>query len=828
MRLVKTKTVTVLSLLFLYSLSARGQKVITGTVKDEMNGAGIPFASLSFKKTGKGKMADSTGSFRWAVASFSQDTIEITAIGYQDLFLPVDGSSPDTLKLDIKLVRGKLSSEIVIRKKVNRGLLLWKRIIAKKDVNDPWHLENFSYEQYSKLEFDLKNIDKEKAESMGLLKPFGFVLDHIDTTEGYAYLPAYLSETVSDCYYQGKPVKRREVIKGVKTTGIKNESYTSFLRNMDGRINVYKNFIQLFNVPFVSPLSDQGDEYYKYKLIDTQYVQSKRIIHFSFTPLREGQKTFDGECWVHDTSYAVQKIVLHLSKEANINLVNSVTIKQECSLLNDSTWFMTKAQFIADFTLLGKNAISVIGRKSATYKNINLNNVAVADELALNRQADETLLPEHASLQGEKFWSDARHEELSKSEQSIYHMMDTLTKHPRFKWYTRIIELVTIGTLDIGKFEIGPVYNWVSSSSVEGLRTRFDLSTNKKFSKKLIFTSYVAYGFQDQRWKGRIKGKYLFNKSPRMYVLGYFSNDFDYGQEYLGEFINDNFFAFAVRRGGIPVKFINLKEYKLDFFKEWRPGVSILATTKHKQYTPLVNLPDSLHFPPAKGQAFTSFEMSLTARFAYLEKFLENSFARLSLSSAYPIVEAKYTRGISGVYGSSYDYQKISGSVNYHWKLPPFGKMDVGVFASKTYGTLPYMFLDIAPGNEMYYYNKFSFNMMNRYEFIHDQYGGFSIDHNVGSGLFRFIPATRKWKWRQFWTAKGMWGTIGDENRALNFNTGAPFRSLDGKSYMEVGTGIDNIFKVIRVDCIWRLPQPSIYGTTKPRFGIFGSLKVGF
>ncbi|HYG49955.1 MAG TPA: hypothetical protein VD905_03585, partial [Flavobacteriales bacterium] len=150
------------------------------------------------------------------------------------------------------------------------------------------------------------------------------------------------------------------------------------------------------------------------------------------------------------------------------------------------------------------------------------------------------------------------------------------------------------------------------------------------------------------------------------------------------------------------------------------------------------------------------------------------------------------------------------------------------VFGGRTLGTLPYLYLDIAPGNETYYYNRFAFNMMNRFEFIHDKYAGINFEHNFGNGLFRFIPFTRKLKFRQFWTAKTLWGGLSEKNKQLNFVNGAPFQSLDGKTYLELGTGVDNILKVLRVDLIWR-PLPRSRSAVNPqRFGVFGSFRFAF
>ena len=45
---------------------------------------------------------------------------------------------------------------------------------------------------------------------------------------------------------------------------------------------------------------------------------------------------------------------------------------------------------------------------------------------------------------------------------------------------------------------------------------------------------------------------------------------------------------------------------------------------------------------------------------------------------------------------------------------------------------------------------------------------------------------------------------------------------------MEIGTGVDNIFKVLRVDFIWRVLPTGIPTTAKERFGVFGSFRLAF
>jgi hypothetical protein len=110
--------------------------------------------------------------------------------------------------------------------------------------------------------------------------------------------------------------------------------------------------------------------------------------------------------------------------------------------------------------------------------------------------------------------------------------------------------------------------------------------------------------------------------------------------------------------------------------------------------------------------------------------------------------------------------------------------------------------------------------------------------------VFRLFGPTRKLKFRQFWTAKLLWGSLSEENKRINFvdgyfdeatmkfnpDTGKgwfAFQTLQDKTYMELGTGVDNILKVFRIDFIWRV-LPSTPTSYAKRFGIFGSFKIQF
>jgi hypothetical protein len=802
------------------------QKIISGVVKDIHSGERIPFASVQFQRSAIGKLTDSSGSFVFLLAHWPSDTILITSVGYQPYSLFIPGNR-DSLAVEISLERGTFIEGASVKTKVNKGLFLWKKIVQNKPRNDKFRYDNFAYEVYNKLELDIKNLDFEKVAKLGPLKPVTDLLTgNIDTSEGKPFLPAYLTESLSDYYYQKKPLKRREVIKAVNTNGVKNESMVQFLGNMDQNVNVYNNYILVMNRRFISPASENGDAFYNYRVLDTQVVNKNRYYHLVFTPKRHGENTFEGDCWVHAGTFAIQKMNLRLGKDANVNFVENLSMIQEYRLLDDSTtWFLAKDKFVVDVNPMGKEKLSFIGRKTTTYRNILVNDSSIIRELNKNKILEEIITLPHSQEKDGEYWTDNRHEALSKSEQGIISMIDTLTNAPVFKKFTNTLTFIGTGYLNTGNFQLGPWYNWVSANSWEGFRVRFDLGTNYKFDRKFWWHTYLAYGFMDKKLKGKAEMFYLPQKDPRTYLYGSYVKDLDFGQSYYGEVTTDNIFTLAIRKSGIPVKFMKIEEKRFEFFHETRSGFSALLETVHKQFEPLKNIPPKDSFPTTRGEPLTSFELSLRLRFAYLEKFLENNFFRYSIGSPYPIPEIRITQGIPGVGKSAYRYTKISGSIRDFFRLGSWGSIEFLAAAGGTFGTVPYTFLDIAPGNELYYYNKYAFNMMNRYEYLHDRFAGLSVEHNIGNGIFRFVP---KLKFRQFYTIKTLWGSLSDANKELNMKTGSGFQTLDGKTYLELGTGIDNILKVLRIDFIWRVLPTPLPEQANRRFGVFGSFRLSF
>jgi hypothetical protein len=806
-------------------------KKISGTIRDKQSDEPIPFASVVFSINKRGVQTDSAGYFILELTNVSpKDSIQIFSVGYRKLVIPLS-RIPDSLNLSFKIEVLPPDGEAIVKSKYNRSLWFWRKIMAHKEMNNRTRWDSYSYEIYNKLEMDLNNVRAEKLQNNILLKPLKFVFSYVDSAENSKpYLPVYLSETLSDYYYQKSPERIHEVIKAVRTNGVENESLIKELGGMYQNVNVYNNFIPVFDKEFISPFNTHGDNYYNFKLADTAYLRGKRLVHLRFTAKRKGENTFEGDCWVNDTSFALQKVTMRPSPDANINFIEGLSIIQEYRLINDSIWFLYKDRFVADIAPIANGRLGIKGRKTATYEHVILNDtVAVKDLKTTIKIQQVDLMPDKSNLP-DSFWVHNRHEPLNKDENTVYKVLDTLTKNPTYIFYRDLAEVLVKGTKDYGNIRIGPWFNWLSANNREGYRFRFDLSTNNGFNKKLFLTGYMAYGTKDGLWKGGGEAKYIFDKLNWSYLKVGYKYDLDNGQMYYNQLGTDNLLATIFRRPNIPFKFQQLEQKSVEYFKETKSGFGYGISGTSKKYTALENLPGKEYFTSKGTDPFNTFETQVHLRFAYLERNLvDDAGNRYSLGTVYPIVDFRYTKGINKVIGSNYDYDKFDLSVSQTTKISPYGTLFYNLFAGKVNGTIPYQMLDIIPGNEMYYFNRYAFNLMNRFEYLADQYAGFTVEHNFGTGIFKFFPLTRKLKFRQFWTARGVTGTLTDENKQLNFVGNYPYRSLDNKWYVEVGTGVDNILKFFRVDLVWRVVSPEpINGTTRNHFGVFGSFRLAF
>lgn len=798
------------------------QTVITGKVTDELTNEAIPFATIIFKGSTIGTNTDFDGNYRLNSTS-PTDSILCTIIGYKPVVMHV--KKGQTQIINIVLSTNQIEfQEVIIRPGENPALQIIRNIIEHKSENDPSKLRTYQFEVYNKLEFDITNIN-DKLKNKKILKPFNFIWNNIDSSETNSkpFLPFFISESLSDVYFKSNPKDKREIIKASKISGLENATVTQFLGDMYQKVDIYENFIDLFGKSFISPTSNIGTLYYKYYLLDSTIIDSKWCYKIKFRPRRPEELTFLGELWVNDTTWAIKKIDMRISAKANINWVEDMAIVQEYSYFNNQQWMLSKDKLVVDFAAKDEGT-GFIGRKTTSYRDFHINEQQI-DSIFKNR--DNIIVKKDAGEKSTSFWDSSRHDSLSNRELQIYHMVDTIKTLPVFQTYVNLITLFFTGYKDIGKIELGPYYTFYSFNKIEGNRFRIGARTSDDFSTKLQLEGYVAYGLKDERYKYGGGIKFKINDKPRQFIGVNYKNDVQQLGQSDNAFQEDNLLSSLFRRNPAS-RLNNIEIYKAWYEIEWGPGLSNRITYQHSVFKPLGDLNINYYYNNNTADIRNSYEtteLNLYFRFAYREKFVSGKIDRVSLGSDYPILQVNYTQGLKGVEQGDFNYQKINAKVDDLLRLAPFGYAYWALSGGRVWGKVPYPLLEIHPGNETYFYDYAAFNLMNYFEFVSDYYlTGTAVQHFDGF-FFNKIPLMRKLQWREIAQVKAVWGGINQRNLDILENKKA-FTTLRAKPYVEVGAGIENIFKILRFDFIWRLAY--LENENISNYGIRASLQLTF
>ncbi len=797
---------------------------VSGRVYDPLTGEPISFATLLFTGTTVGKNADINGNYS-IETNLMVDSLKATFIGYLPASVKVKRGQTQTIDIAMRVNKFDLP-EVTINAGENPAIILLKKVLDNKPNNDRDRLQAYNYEAYNKIEFDINKVT-EKFTKRRLFKPFKFVFDYIDSSGSnqLPFLPVFLTESVSDVYYRKNPILKKEIVKASKISGVENKTVSQYLGDLYSNINIYDPYIYLFSKGFVSPISGVAQAYYKYMLVDSMYLNDKWCYKITFHPRRKQELTFAGDFWVHDTTFAIRKVNMHITGDANINFIEDLAFVQDYDYVLDRQWMLTKEVLVVNLApteTKSKETTGFIGRKTTFYRNFELDQPK--DE-SFFRDGNEVILKEDAYTKGAAFWDSTRGETLADREQNIYKMIDTIQTVPAYKTWTNLVYLAATGYKEVGLFEIGPIFTFLSGNQVEGIRLRVGGQTSNKFSTRLILSGYTAYGTKDDKFKFGATARYFLSKDPRSLVGAEFKRDVEQLGKSPNAFADDNFFASIFRRS--PANRLNsIIQGKVYLDHEWMQGLSTRFTVSHSEYNPLGTLDYTYYTNDTKTDSSSQIinsELNVYVRYAHHERYVEGEVDRISLGTNWPIFHVMYSRGINLINGG-FNYNKIRFRIDDYLYPGNFGLFNYSIEAGKTWQVLPYPLLFIQPGNNTFVYDKYAFNLMNFYEFVSNEYVSFKAEHHFGGLFLDRIPALRKLKWREVASLSAVTGHLSEANKEILSNPDA-FFSLQ-KPYVEAGIGIENIFKVFRIDNIWRLTYLDNPGAT--RTAIFVSAKVSF
>jgi hypothetical protein len=809
-----------------------GQTKVSGIVLDNSNQP-IPYANIVFKGSNTGVVSNEDGRF-YIESPNNYSELIVSFVGFPDKIVKL----PKLVNFDFKVIltEGNNLKEVKIfagktSKKSNPALDILRKIWERRRKNGLKMFKQYQYEKYEKVEFDMNTIDSAFMKSK-IFKGMEFVFKNVDTSRvtGKTYLPIFINESLTDFYGDNENKRSKEILKANKNSGLgSGNGVNMFIKDLYNDYDIYDNYLNLFDKSFTSPLSKTGIDVYNYVLADTAVIDNKLCYNIVFYPRRKNELTFKGDFWVNDTTFAIKKITMAITKSANINWVKEIYLEQEYEVLNDSVFLPTRDYMMSDFALRKKEeSKGVYGKRTTLYRNFKFN-----EKKPDKFYKDEINYIDNAVYtRSDDYWDENRFEKLNKDERKIYAMIDTLKTVKRFKQLYSLVSILGSGYIEIPKWHLdyGPIFSTVGFNEVEGWRLRAGGRTYFGPNDLWRIQGYTAYGFEDNKFKYGISGKWMIDKKNRIILSGGNRRDVEQigasltstndvlGRSYASSGLfttGANGKLTSINLTTLAAEIEPIKNVTLQLGFSYRTLESASDTFKLDYYTDatLTNTKSKV----------TQSELNIQIEMTPKRKTIGYGVERRDIDSPFSRIFINYGQGFKGFINSDFDYQKIQLYYKQPIVIGAIGRSNFTMELGKTFGKVPLGLMSVVPGNQTLFIIDNTFSNLNFYEFVADQYATLQWEHNFQGKIFARIPYFRKLNLREIIGVRGVYGTVSDENIAINAS-GLPYLAPE-KPYWEYSAGIGNIFKVFRLDFAWRgnyrdVPDTSNF-TIKGSFGFY-------
>ena len=810
---------------------------VSGTLLIEGNEP-LQLVNVTVDSLGVGTITNLDGQFRLELPPGGHK-ISVRAIGFMpfDTTVAVGTQAVENLVFRLRTKEHVITEAVVIKARENPANRIIRNASKNRDKNRLQALDNYSCEVYTKTAITLNNITEEKLNSALWLRPARDFLRELkgdsavtDSNNRYK-LGLYLTEEIKQVEYH-KP-RKKELVVARKTTGIESNEST-FLTTLLANVDVYDNNIVIMEKAFLSPIATASLLNYRFYLFDTVVYGADSVFGMNIVPRNKYDPLFTGKIYIESGSWAVKKVDLWLASDPNINFVENVRVRQEYDKI-DTLWIPVVRDIEVDF----KNQddkIGVIGR-TVTFNTKYKLDVPTANDFFRGEAMD---IAEDADKKDSLYWVTNRASALEKSDKAAYRFIEQLKKRSIWKLISTINQFFTTGKKRLGPIDIGPYSKLVGFNQVEGVRVQFGVYTNFKFSERWYFGAQGAYGFKDKRFKYDVEAMYRFVKRPRL----------DLGFSRTQEVEQVGFKNYDVDGTGLlNTLLMRVPLTKLNYYTDntLRLRADILRNVygifylKTYNFTPAPTFPYFYQIENKLYSVYRYAETGFSLRISFKEEYVWKQNEKIYLPTPIPKFYVDYNYGIKGLLGGQFEYHKVSLSFTGRLKSSRFGWANYTVTVGQIFGTLPYPSLYVFTGNQSYVfdpngyywdaalsfigsnnrstiYDGVGFNLMYYYEFCADRYAVGAMDYHGEGWIFNKIPGWRwlmkKLKWRETASFRIGWGSLTEANRAMN--SPAPpnpelipemvvARAPDGIPYMEVGAGLENIFRIFRIDFIWRL-----------------------
>ena len=817
----------------------QAQITLEGKIVDEFNNP-MPFVNVYIKNTTNGMTTSNNGKF-FLTTEKNRGVLEISFIGFQTQTIKVN---KQTKYLNITLKEGSNELEEVIivtkpkkrlKKKENPAYRILKEIWKRKRKNGLDLVDHYQYKKHTSTEIGLNNLDTLFLKNI-FKKEYNEVIRQIkyDSDGINYYMPIYLSEQIANVYGDNKNNNIREDIEAEKEDGLGAQGFvfnrmaTTF-RNID----VFKNNINTLGKSFVSPLSTDGFATYDYVLYDSIVKNGKKLYNIYFFPIRDGDLAFQGNFWVVDKSFSIKKLKMKVHKSINLNFVRGLAYEKEFEVRNDSIYISTKNGYEGDFTFIDKNE----SNKGLTIKKTVLYNKYILDKpLTKDFYTQEIVKIRPDQYQKEDtYWESKENNENA----STYKLIKEVKEKKQIKNLTGLINTVASGYIRTNSnLQFGSLWTIFANNQIEGFRTKLGFRTFKTKDDRFRAKGYLAYGFKDKEMKYGITGRYLLSYKPRIAVgLAYQKDIEQLGSTLLNttQLLGTSFGTNALFSRGDNFFLSRTEKIATNFDYQIKNNLHLGVNLSHAKIQSASSKDFSIDYLDNDGNTQTkTIDVTSDIYLSFTPGRLIHGLGieRRLGGNIFPTLILNYRKGYKGFFNGTHSYEKLQFKYNQPILLDKFGTLDATLEAGKTFGTVPISLLSVVPANQSFSLVRNTFTLLNYYDFVTDAYLAGHFEHHFNGFILNRIPLLKKLNLRSLVTFRAAYGTISNDNIAINQSNikyNAP-----NKMYYEYSVGLENIgygnLRFLRVDAVWRSnytpPVGSIVAPT-PKFAIRIAIRPG-
>lgn len=708
-----------------------------------------------------------------------------------------------------------------------------------------------------RLTLSLANFDVTERWLQRLFPFFHKYVTH-SRIDGSPVLPLSIRDRVSDYAFNREDRKWREVIRYSRHTGLDQTlddgTMTVALEELFPEVDLYGRDVRLLNTHFATPLSREGLGQYKYYLTDTVITRGQLAQTVTFLPFVPSDPTFRGTLYFSVTD-PPRLLRSHFSVPdgANLNFVDSLTLSQEYDSTLPDRRQVREETLSLSFRLYWR-LLSLYAEQTRHYsdhRRITPGAAIAPQDSALYRSAHEI-----TDLSGDSLASTyAREtERMLASDRGLKDFLEEVKAIPLYRALLDVADMISLSyirtSFDRGKlfggsyFDIGPIQHLVAFNEVEGPRLRLGGRTTGFVSPRFFLEGYLAYGFRDRvlkhsatvSWSFMPKG-YFREEFPRDELQLTSSYDlFTPGQIYESGPEDNTYFYF-----GTP--YLSSRSYRnlwqLQYLHDYGSTLSLRIYLRHTTDKPAAH-----GFPYLRVErdgtlerqwSITDASAGVELRWAPGERIRPGSMERHSpfrnlIRREYPVLYFTH-ESTARVLGGEYLRNRTELRLEHRLSLSKWGRLDYQAMVGKLWNSVPFPLLYTPPTNRGFVLYDNGFKILYPQEYVGDEWLTLFAQWHMRGLVFNRIPWVRDLGLRGVWSINYLYGNTSRRNQQAYatdiFVLPTLATEMHHKSYLELGFGIENIFKAGRIDVYRRLTPAGPYGQRSP-WAIRGTLRVDF